>query len=47
MRGRLATGTLASAGVATLTGFLAPWWSVADLPNHFTPLVLVVATAGL
>jgi endonuclease/exonuclease/phosphatase (EEP) superfamily protein YafD len=47
MRARLATGTLVSTGMATLTGFLAPWWPVADLPNHFTPLVLAAAVAGL
>jgi endonuclease/exonuclease/phosphatase (EEP) superfamily protein YafD len=33
--------------VATLTGYLAPWWPVADLPNHFTPLVFAVSVAGL
>lgn len=44
---RLATGALVSTGVATLIGFLAPWWPVADLPNHFTPLMLAVAVAGL
>jgi endonuclease/exonuclease/phosphatase (EEP) superfamily protein YafD len=44
---RLARGALVSTGLATLIGFLAPWWPVADLPNHFTPLALAVAVAGL
>ena len=33
--------------MATVVGFLAPWWPVADLPNHFTPFVLGTAIVGL
>ena len=36
-----------SAGGATVIGFLAPWWPVADMPNHFTPFVVSIAVAGL
>jgi endonuclease/exonuclease/phosphatase (EEP) superfamily protein YafD len=43
----LAIAALVAAGLATAMGFLAPWWPVADMPNHFTPLVLAVAVAGL
>jgi endonuclease/exonuclease/phosphatase (EEP) superfamily protein YafD len=43
----LATFALVAAGLATVTGFLAPWWAVADMPNHFVPLVLAAAIAGL
>ncbi len=43
----LAIAALVMAGAATIIGFLAPWWPAADLPNHFTPLVLATATAGL
>src|SRR5262245_5261441 len=50
MRGvctKLATAALVAAGMATTMGFLAPWWPVADMPNHFVPFVLAVAAAGL
>jgi endonuclease/exonuclease/phosphatase (EEP) superfamily protein YafD len=44
---RLAAIALALVGVATAIGCLAPWWPRADLPNHFTPLIVAVAVAGL
>jgi endonuclease/exonuclease/phosphatase (EEP) superfamily protein YafD len=44
---RLAIVALGSASMATVAGFLAPWWPVADMPNHFRPFVLAVAIAGL
>ena len=43
----LAIAALVTTALATITGLLAPWWPAADLPNHFTPLVLVTAIAGL
>jgi endonuclease/exonuclease/phosphatase (EEP) superfamily protein YafD len=43
----LAVAALVSAGAATVIGFLARWWPAADLPNHFTPLLLATAAAGL
>jgi endonuclease/exonuclease/phosphatase (EEP) superfamily protein YafD len=44
---RLAIAALAMTGVATGMGFLAPWWPLADMPNHFTPFLFAVAVAGL
>jgi endonuclease/exonuclease/phosphatase (EEP) superfamily protein YafD len=44
---RLATAALVSAAAATAIGYLAPCWPKADMPNHFTPLILAVAVAGL
>jgi vancomycin resistance protein VanJ len=44
---RLAAVALASAGIATAIGYLAPWWPKADMPNQFTPFILSVAIAGL
>jgi endonuclease/exonuclease/phosphatase (EEP) superfamily protein YafD len=44
---KLATAALASVGVATGIGYLAPWWPKADIPNQFTPFILAVAVAGL
>src|SRR5262245_28081069 len=44
---RLAIAAFVAAGMATATGFLAPWWPAADMPNHFTPFILAVAIAGL
>jgi endonuclease/exonuclease/phosphatase (EEP) superfamily protein YafD len=43
----LAIAALVAAGLATAVGFLAPWWPVADMPNHFTPFVLAAALSGL
>lgn len=42
----LAAAALASSGVATAIGTLAPWWPSADIPNQFTPFILAVAVAG-
>ena len=44
---RLATAALVSAGAATGIGYLAPWWPKADVPNQFTPFILVAAVVGL
>jgi|SRR5262245_22477086 endonuclease/exonuclease/phosphatase (EEP) superfamily protein YafD len=44
---RLATAALVVPGAATAVGYLAPWWPVADLPNHFTPFVATIAIVGL
>ncbi len=43
----LSMAALVTAGMATVVGFLAPWWPAADMPNHFTPFVLGMAIAGL
>jgi endonuclease/exonuclease/phosphatase (EEP) superfamily protein YafD len=43
----LAMAALMAAGMATVVGFLAPWWPVADMPNQFTPFILGVSVAGL
>jgi len=37
-------------GLASAIGYLAPWWPIADLPNHFVPFLLssaLIALAGL
>jgi endonuclease/exonuclease/phosphatase (EEP) superfamily protein YafD len=44
---RLAIAALVAAATAAIIGFLAPWWPAADVPNHFRPLLLVIAVAGL
>jgi endonuclease/exonuclease/phosphatase (EEP) superfamily protein YafD len=44
---RLATAALVSAGAVTAIGYLAPWWPKADVPNQFTPFILVAAVVGL
>lgn len=43
----LAAAALVSAGAVTALGYLAPWWPRADMPNHFTPLIIAVCVAGL
>src|SRR5262245_12507827 len=43
----LSIAALVAAGIATAVGFLAPWWPMADIPNHFTPFAVATAIAGL
>jgi endonuclease/exonuclease/phosphatase (EEP) superfamily protein YafD len=41
------TAALAACGLATAIGYLASWWPIADLPNHFSPIILTSALLGL
>lgn len=43
----LAAAALVLSGTATAIGKLAPWWPTADIPNHFTPQILVVCASGI